>query len=468
MTEEATRIPSRASTAHPGSSVASSAAVRGAPWTFAFLIGSLALGLAVLGPAMLVTVVALLTQGVFLAFFARHLGFAIASMRSTPIDLAAPLVDTGFRPPVSVLVACKDEVAVCEALVEHLVALEYPGQLQLIVVDDASSDGTAERLDQLASRHDRLLVVHRAPGAGGGKAGALNAGLERASGDVVIVFDADHRPRPDVVRRLTRHFEDPAVAAVQGRCVIGNPEDSPLTRLVAIDYLAGYLVNEYGRQVLFHLPAYGGANCAVRADVLRQAGGWNPDTVTEDTDLTLRLVLGGHRVRYDVTAVDEEEGVVNLARYWRQRYRWARGHQQVWRDYRRAVLHSTALTWPQKIETVMFLAIFHLPVVSAAGLVVLVLWVGGVVNPVDPLNAFVLWTLLFLGPLLELGGGLLISRVDRRNALTLVLFLPIFFVSIALCTKAWFDGIAGRPYSWVKTKRSADDQPAARAWGVGT
>ena len=63
------------------------------------------------------------------------------------------------------------------------------------------------------------------------------------------------------------------------------------------------------------------------------------------------------------------------------------------------------------------------------------------------------WTLLFLGPLLELGAGLLIARVDRRYALALVWFLPLFFVSIALCTKAWVDGVAGRPYSWVKTRR---------------
>ena len=80
----------------------------------------------------------------------------------------------------------------------------------------------------------------------------------------------------------------------------------------------------------------------MRASTLRRLGGWNTDSVTEDTDLTLRVVLLGERVRYDITAVDTEEGATTLGRFIRQRYRWARGHQQVWRDYRSLVLRSAA------------------------------------------------------------------------------------------------------------------------------
>jgi 1,2-diacylglycerol 3-beta-glucosyltransferase len=397
-------------------------------------------------------------QAVFLVFFARHLSFAVCAISSAPFDLEAPVIDTGFRPSVSVIVACKNEASVVERLLDGLIALDYPAPLlQLIVVDDGSDDRTLELLYARAATHAGLDVVARVPDAGGGKSGALNTGLERATGDIIVVFDADHHPRPNVIRRLVRHFEDPGVAAVQGRCEISNPDDSALAQLVAIDYLAGYLVNEYGRQALYQLPAYGGANCAVRASELHAVGGWNPETVTEDTDLTMRLLLSGRRVRYDVTAVDEEEGVVTLARYWRQRYRWARGHQQVWRDYRRAVVHSRHLSFFEKLETSLFLLVFHLPAFSALGMGVLLLYLGGIVHPVDPINAFVLWTLLFLGPLFELGGGLLIARADRRTAFYLVLFLPIFFVGIAVCTKAWFDGLLGKPYSWAKTRRAAED-----------
>ena len=418
--------------------------------------GALATAGALFGIDTVLTTVAVVIQVVFFAFFARHLAFAVSALRSAPRDLAVPPLPAA-PPTVSVLTACHNEESVADGLARSLLALDYPsGLAEIIVVDDGSLDRTGEALDEWEARSGgRLRVIHRPPGAGGGKSGALNTALMAATGELIVVFDADHRPRPDVLVRLVRHFSDPRVDAVQGRCEIRNTADSPLARLVAIDYLAGYLVNEYGRQSLFQLPAYGGANCAVRASALRAAGGWNVETVTEDTDLTIRLLLAGSRVRYDVTAVDDEEGVVSIGRYWRQRYRWARGHQQVWRDYRAAVLRCPHLPMPEKVETIMFLLVFHLPVLSAAGLVTLALWLSGVAHPVDPLHAFVLWTLLFLGPLLELGGGLLVARADRREAAMLVLFLPIFFVSIALCTKAWIDGVLGRGYTWVKTARSA-------------
>jgi 1,2-diacylglycerol 3-beta-glucosyltransferase len=428
---------------------------KSAPWLPVVLMGGGLVGVGLMGVNGSVSALGLCVQIVFVVFFARHFAFAISAMRSAPVDLAAPVVDGGFLPSVSVLVGCRDEEPVIEGLVESILALDYPpDRLQLIVVDDGSLDRTGANLDSLAARDPRLRVLHRPRRAGGGKSGALNAGLEIATGEVIVVFDADHRPRPDVVRRLVRHLEDPGVGAVQGRCEIGNPGDSPLSQIVAIDYMAGYLVNEYGRQSLFQLPAYGGANCAVRASSLRASGGWNEDSVTEDTDLTLRLVLRGERVRYDVTAVDEEEAVTSFRHFWRQRYRWARGHQQVWRDYRRAAWDSPFLTAAQKVETTLFLLVFHVPIASALGLLIVTLWLAGLAQPVDPLHAFVLWTLLFLGPLAELGGGLLISGCDRRKALSLVFFLPVFLVSVAVCTKAWLDGVTGRPYGWVKTGRS--------------
>ena len=410
------------------------------------------------------TVMGIGLQVVFIAFFARHLAFAISALHTAPRDLEAAIVDTGFRPTVAVIVACKNEEQVIRELVASLLALDYPtGLLQLIVVNDGSTDRTREILTSLDQEHEYLTCMHRQPDESNGKSGALNAALDIVTSDVVVVFDGDHQPRKDVVRRLVRHFEDPTIAAVQGRCQISNPHDSLISRLVAIDYLAGYLVNEYGRQSIYRLPAYGGANCAVRTSSLRELGGWNVGSVTEDTDLTIRLTLTGQRVRYDVTAVDEEEGVITVGRFWRQRYRWARGHQQVWRDYRGAVWRSAIFSGIEKIEMTMFLLVFHVPVLSGLGLFVLVLWGCGVA-PIgqDPVNLFLLWTLLLLGPLLELSAGLLLARADRKEAPILLFFLPLFLVSIALCAKAWFDGILGSRYSWGKTVR-AGDAPAEAA-----
>ena len=437
-----------------GHAVPSAKAAFGFPLT---VLGAAVLLGVVFGPRPVITGAGIALEALFCAYFLRHLSFAATALRAAPEDVVVPPVDTGFRPSVSVLVACHNEEAVAGRLVGALLALDYPrDRLEWFVVDDGSTDRTAAILDAAAPDQPGFHVVHRPPGAGGGKSGALNAALAHATGEVVVVFDADHHPHADVLLRLVRHFEDPQVAAVQGRCQIANLDDSPLATLVGIDYMAGYFVNEYGRQAVSRLPAYGGANCAVRASELRRLGGWNPHSVTEDTDLTLRLVLAGSRVRYDVTAVDDEEGVLTFDRYWSQRERWARGHQQAWRDYRRAVWASDRLTAGEKVETTMFLFAFHLPVVSTFGLALLLAWFAGYGPPTDPVALAVYSTFLFLGPMVELGAGLILARADRHLALSLVWFLPMFLISMAVCTWAWVQWAVGRSYSWAKTKRAGD------------
>lgn len=426
-------------------------------WRVAAACGALLAAIGWLGANGIVLAASVALQAFFVVFFARHLAFTIAAMRAAPLDMqrlvGEPISDDDL-PSVSILVACRNEESVVDGLVRSLLAIDYPSdRLDIIVVDDGSTDNTGLFLDDFADTDPRLTCIHRPPESTGGKPAALNTGLVEALGEIVVVFDADHRPHSDAVRKLVRHFREPSVAAVQGRCIISNRDDSLLARLVWIDYLGGYLVNEYGRQSLYQLPAYGGANCAVRVSSLRAAGGWNVDSVTEDTDLTMRLLLRGERVRFDVEAVDEEQGVVTLERFWHQRYRWARGHQQVWRDYRSAVWSSPRFSLAEKAELTMFLLVFHLPVVSALGLLIFASWVTGFTHPFSDTYVFVFWTLLFLGPLLELGGGMLIAQAPRRCAPLLVFFIPVFFVSIALCTAAWIDAVRGRPYVWRTTPR---------------
>ena len=400
-------------------------------------------------------VVASVLDVVFLVYFFRHLSFAVSAARWAERDLDAPLVGTeSFTPAVAVLVACKDEELVVDGMVAALLALDYPPDaLTVVVVDDASTDGTGARLDAWAAANPRLRVLHRAPGAGGGKSGALNDALAMVDADVAVIFDADHQPERTVLRRLVRHFRDPNVGAVMGRCVVRNGVESSLASTIFIDYLSGYLVNEYGRQALYELPAYGGANCAVRVDLIRSLGGWNPHTVTEDTDLTLRVLIGGWRVRYDPSAVDFEEAVLSSRRFWKQRYRWARGHQKCLRDYWVPILRSRRLSLVQKIETLLFLWVYHVPVLCGLGLLLIGLRAFGIGDS-STMGLLPLSALLFAGPFTELAVGLLLGRVERRAAWMLVGFVPAFGMSILTATAAYLDGMWGRAYTWSKTARS--------------
>ncbi len=429
---------------------------RSVPWTFLLIIGVGCLAVGVFGPDRAILAGVLAINVVFLVFFLRHIAFASAAARWAARDLYdTPELSVDYQPNVSILVACHNEETVVAGLVHGLVALHYPrSRLEIILVDDGSIDATADMLDRLTASQRHITVLHRPPGAGGGKSGALNTALERARGEIIVIFDADHIPRRNVIGRLVRHFHDPTVGAVQGRCLVRNSVQSTLARSIAIDYFSGYLVNEYGRQALFGLPAYGGANCAIRASTLRQLGGWNPKSVTEDTDITMRLMLHGQKIRYDITAVDTEEGATTLSRFVKQRYRWARGHQQVWRDYRRGVWLSSTLTLAEKIETTLFLLVYHVPVLCALTLGLTALRIFGVGPHVSIFELLPLAALLFAGPFCELAVGLLVGRAPRRAAWSVAWMTPLFVVFMLVCAKAWADGILGRPYTWVKTRRS--------------
>jgi len=432
----------------------------GAPWTLLFLAGLGLLLVGALGVTDASLVVVVFLTLVFLVFLFRHLAFAISALASAPRDMRSRSgFDFGYHPFVTVMVPCHNEELVIEGLVTALMAFDYPDERhEVIVIDDGSGDATGAILDELAHRHPVLRCIHRPPGSGGGKSGALNTALETARGEVVVVFDADHKPRADVLRRLVRHFADPSVGAVQGRCIVRNSNETRLARSIAVDYYCGYLVNEYGRQSLFELPAYGGSNCAVRTSWIRAFGGWNENTVTEDTDLTLRLIMVGRSVRFDVTAIDTEESVPTFRRFWRQRYRWARGHQQAWREYRRAIWSAPNLDLPKKIESTMFLLVYHVPVLCMLGLVMVVLRAAGVLTWGNGIDLTPVATLLFLGPLLELASGLLVSRAPRQAAAGILLFLPAFVIFTVVCTKSWLDGLLGRRYTWVKTPRTGQGQ----------
>jgi 1,2-diacylglycerol 3-beta-glucosyltransferase len=436
------------------------AAPKGTPWTLLLLAGLALILVGVLGLHNASLAIVVFLTGLFMVFLFRHLAFAVSALSTAQDDMKSRTgFDFGYQPFISVMVPCNNEELVIEGLVNTLLLFDYPkDRHELIIIDDGSDDSTGEIVDELARRHPVLRCIHRPPNSGGGKSGALNTALATARGEVVMVFDADHKPRADVLRRLVRHFADPSVGAVQGRCIVRNSNESRLSRSIAVDYYCGYLVNEYGRQSLFELPAYGGSNCAVRASWLRAFGGWNEQTVTEDTDLTLRLILVGRRVRFDVTAIDTEESVPTFRRFWRQRYRWARGHQACWRDYRALVWRTPTLKFSQKIETTMFLLAYHVPVFCMLGLILVTLRAAGVLTWGTGVELTPIAVLLFLGPLLELASGLLVSRAPRQAALGILLFLPAFVIFTIVCSKSWLDGLVGRPYAWVKTPRTGQGQ----------
>jgi len=136
-------------------------------------------------------------------------------------------------------------------LLQRMTELTYPRhKLQIVVIEDASSDRTGEIAKEFAKQFAFIEVVSRDKITGGkGKASAMNAGLKSAKGEIVVCFGTDYFPQKGIVEKLVRGFADPTVGAVQGRPVVLNESQNLVTRLVTLERIGGFRIDEEAREV---------------------------------------------------------------------------------------------------------------------------------------------------------------------------------------------------------------------------
>ncbi len=274
----------------------------------------------------------------------------------------------GPWPSVDVVVAARDEQAVVGRLVERVSRLRYrQGVLRLWVVDDGSEDRTPELLKALEASTPMLRVLRRPRHAGGGKSGALNAVLEQLEGRWMLVLDADAGLQEDLLERLIPRAEQGGWSAMQLRKAVVNAGSNLLTRAQAMEMALDAVVQE-GRLAGGGVAELRGNGQLLRREAIIRVGGFNEDTVTDDLDLSFRLLLAGEPVGVLWDPPVEEEAVLTVPALWRQRQRWAEGGLQRFFDYWPG-LFSERLSPAQKLDlTSFFLLQYVLPMVSVVDL----------------------------------------------------------------------------------------------------
>ncbi|MFB4282807.1 bifunctional polysaccharide deacetylase/glycosyltransferase family 2 protein [Nonomuraea sp. MTCD27] len=234
-------------------------------------------------------------------------------------------------PPVSVIVPAYNETAGIEATVLSLVTTGYRGEVEVIVVDDGSTDDTAAKAAALGLPGVRVIRQRN-----GGKPSALNTGIAYAAHDILIMVDGDTVFQPDTIGHLVAPLSDPGVGAVSGNTKVGNRRGM-LGRWQHIEYVIGFNLDRRAFDLLGCMPTVPGAIGAFRRAALDSAGGLSVDTLAEDTDLTMAICRNGWRVVYEEKALAWTEAPTSLRQLWRQRYRWCYGTLQAMWKHRRAV-----------------------------------------------------------------------------------------------------------------------------------
>jgi len=275
----------------------------------------------------------------------------------------------GPPPAVDVVVAARDEEAVIARLVERVLGVRWPTeQLRLWVIDDGSEDRTPQRLAELQTVYPQLKVLRRSRDAGGGKSGALNLVLQQLQGRWMLVLDADADLQPDLLERLIPFAETGGWAAVQLRKAEVNAEANWLTRAQAMEMAFDAFIQE-GRLARGGVAELRGNGQLLRRDAVQTAGGFNEATITDDLDLSFRLLLAGLPVGVLWDPPVCEEAVLTLPALWRQRQRWAEGGLQRFLDYGDQLVSGGRLNGAQKRDLAAFFVLqYVLPVMAVADL----------------------------------------------------------------------------------------------------
>lgn len=241
--------------------------------------------------------------------------------------------DPAFTPRVTIVVPAYNEAAGIAEAVTSLATGDYP-DLLVIVVDDGSTDGTAQIVGNLGLANVTVLS-----GPNQGKPGALNTGVRHAVTDLIITVDGDTVFEPDTVRWLVQPFADPGVGAVSGNTKVANRRGI-LGRWQHIEYVMGFNLDRRMYELARCMPTVPGAIGAFRRQALADAGGVSDDTLAEDTDLTMAISRAGWHIVYEERARAWTEVPSTLRQLWRQRYRWSYGTMQSMWKHRAAMRPS--------------------------------------------------------------------------------------------------------------------------------
>jgi len=365
-------------------------------------------------------------------------------------------------PPVTVQLPIFNERYVVERLVEECCKIEYPKELLQIQVLDDSTDDTAAYAEAIVERYQALghpiVYLHR-KNRHGYKAGALQAGLESATGEFVAVFDADFIPPTDFLLRTIHYFTDPKVGVVQTRWSYLNKDYNFLTEVEAM-LLDGHFILEHGaRSRAGYFFNFNGTAGILRKEMIADAGGWQHDTLTEDSDLSYRAQLKGWRFMYLPGLDCPSELPVEMHGFQVQQSRWAKGLTQVAKKLLPAILKAPI---PFRVKAEAFL---HLTpnisyplmiIVSALMLpVMIVRFYMGVWNMVLldlPLIAASFWSISLFYVVAQRE---LYPKNWKRSIFMLPMLMAVGVALTIINTRAVLEALFGVETSFVRTPKFA-------------
>lgn len=442
-----------------------------APLTLMFLVIPLVFAVilfvkGILNPLLIIVMVSLA-----FSFFYTFLNIPLAVYHKyEEIKLGEKSLD--HYPSVSILVPAFNEERCIAGTLETLLEADYPDK-EIIVIDDGSTDDTLKIAKSYTRRG--IKVLHR---PNGGKAAALNYGMQFSNGEIIICVDADSMIVRTALIELVRRFQDESVVAVAGNVKVYN-RDNILTACQALEYIFDINIARRGLDLFGAVVVVPGCLGAFRAEALRETAGWDVETVVEDFDTTVKIskrsaydgrepsaklvrleapdlqiatkgLKTGRVVQASSKAVAYTEGPETVSGLWKQRLRWYRGNFQTMMKHRDAFTNARfgslyTLSFPYVLISMIFIPISMIAVIITG--VIAIIAGDGI-----PL-------LMIFGAFLVLQFMISILAIELDNEdLKLSLLSPLNVVGYKHLLdfaklKAAFDVLTNRQMGWEKLDR---------------
>ena len=355
---------------------------------------------------------------------------------------------TEFAEPVTVVIAAYNEGKVIANTLRSLLATDYSGEIEVVVVDDGSRDETSAEVERVAKFDYRVRLLQQ---ENRGKARALQRALLAAHHAIIVFIDADTHCQRDTLPRLLEPFADAEIGAVSGHAKVGNLRTF-IARCQALEYTCGFNLDRRAYDRWNCITVVPGAISAIRKDAIDKAGGLSLETLAEDTDLTLALHKDRQRIAYVPGAIAWTEAPETVHTLARQRFRWAYGTLQCLWKHRDMVFNWNyrALGW-FSLPSVWFFQIILVAITPMVDLFLLASLPFGAWNAVLP---FVI-TFLSMDVIL----ATLACILEREPIVRAWRILPmrlIYRPMLSYCIwKAILRAIKGAWVSWGKLERTA-------------
>ena len=312
----------------------------------------------------------------FSGIYGLFLSFA-SSFKNRPVHIKES-ESKPFKPFVSILIPAHNEENTIENCVHSMANLDYSFKgeknFEIIVINDGSNDNTASLLNKLENEYDNFNVMTRKPPhAGKGKGYVLNDGLKHAKGELIAVFDADAVVKSDFLDLIVPYMDEPDVAGVQSKVKMYNKNENLLTNLQHIEFSIYGDVLLKARDMMGGAAFLGGNGQITRRDVLDEYNGWDGYALTEDLNISVKLMIHGWKIRYCGESVVYQEAVKDWKPFFKQRTRWAMGNMETLFVYIRKIIQSD-ISILKKIDALYYLSTLLLNGFVMVGYIIFILY----------------------------------------------------------------------------------------------